>query len=86
MKHDPFDSTHVPKVNGLYIHLAFTYPIGPSSRSVRQTWTGSTFSTNNSTSNVMVTSPQLLACVNYYLELNELSFYNVQTSHSTFPM
>ena len=32
----------------LYIHLAFTYSIGPLKSSVKQTWTSSAFSTNKS--------------------------------------
>ena len=32
----------------LSIHVAFTYSVSPSKRSVKQTWTGSAFSTNES--------------------------------------
>ena len=45
----------------LCIHLTFTYSVGPSSICVKRTWTGSTFSTNESAWSVTVTGSQ--SCV-----------------------
>jgi hypothetical protein len=42
----------------LYIHLAFTYSIGALERSVKRTWTSSTFFTNESAWSMMVTGSQ----------------------------
>jgi hypothetical protein len=42
----------------LYNHLAFANSVSPSSASVKWTWTGSAFSTNESAWSVMVTGSQ----------------------------
>ena len=42
----------------LYIHLAFTYSVGPSSVVWKRTWTGSTFSTNESAWSTLVIGSQ----------------------------
>ena len=59
MKHDPFDAMYEPLLEFTSI-FAFTYSVGPSSVvwTVKQTWTSSTFSTNESAWSAMVTGSQ----------------------------
>jgi hypothetical protein len=53
--------THFQNPCRLYIHLAFTCSVGHSKGSVKWTWTGSDFSTNERARSIMVTGS--LPCV-----------------------
>ena len=66
----------------LYIHPAFTYILRWSlKRSVKRTWTGSGFSTNESAWSVMVTCPQSCVWSGPYSQFGCISYKKTKWRH-----